>query len=331
MSDAEPMTQPVYKNHFMAADMKLASDDEEEGGRRREGKGKGSDERGRESVSLKEAKKEHRGRVKRGSPARATGHKREKGRGRSDGGRGGGISSDDVGGAPSDDGYGSEDEWPKFKPGAQRTNEGKVKEPLLLPGGGSVAAPLNQWLHEYQRVGITWLYNLYLKKQGGILGDDMGLGKTVQVLCFISAVLGKSATPADNKQLRRRRKRRGEEKCGRLSPSVATAMDAAAAAGTLTQDQDDRESKGVILVIVPTTIVANWENECKVWGCFEVMTLSGKDEVKERVIEAASNGRVEIVITSYEMLAKKEAEMSKIKWLVVILGEWSFEWSFGHF
>ena len=43
----------------------------------------------------------------------------------------------------------------------------------------------------YQRHGVSWLWQLYLRKQGGILADEMGLGKTVllagtQVVCFFS-------------------------------------------------------------------------------------------------------------------------------------------------
>jgi SNF2 family DNA or RNA helicase len=170
-----------------------------------------------------------------------------------------------------------------------------------------------------------WLYGLYEKKVGGILGDDMGLGKTVQILCFISAVLGKTATLEDRRQLRRRRTRRREEACGRLKKvkkvkKVKTVGADAAGEEALMQADDDADSVGVILVIVPTTIVANWENECKVWGCFEVMTLSGKQDAKEKVVKAAQDGQVEIVITSYEQLAKSE-EMQDVEWHVIILDE----------
>eukprot|EP01097_Dermamoeba_algensis_P009544 TRINITY_DN6740_c0_g1_i1.p1 TRINITY_DN6740_c0_g1~~TRINITY_DN6740_c0_g1_i1.p1 ORF type:complete len:905 (+),score=157.06 TRINITY_DN6740_c0_g1_i1:319-2715(+) len=40
-------------------------------------------------------------------------------------------------------------------------------------------------LFPYQREGIKWLWSLYRKKFGGVLGDDMGLGKTVQVVAFL--------------------------------------------------------------------------------------------------------------------------------------------------
>lgn len=44
-----------------------------------------------------------------------------------------------------------------------------------------VPAPLNQYLRDYQREGIQFLYDHYREGEGAVLGDDMGLGKTVQV------------------------------------------------------------------------------------------------------------------------------------------------------
>lgn len=41
-------------------------------------------------------------------------------------------------------------------------------------------------LFPYQRKAIEWMYSLFKRKKGGILGDDMGLGKTVQVISFLA-------------------------------------------------------------------------------------------------------------------------------------------------
>ncbi|KAG0435521.1 hypothetical protein HPB47_018438 [Ixodes persulcatus] len=43
-------------------------------------------------------------------------------------------------------------------------------------------------LYAYQREGLLWMWGLYLKKRGGVLGDDMGLGKTIQVIAFLSGM-----------------------------------------------------------------------------------------------------------------------------------------------
>lgn len=44
-----------------------------------------------------------------------------------------------------------------------------------------IPGSINQYLRDYQRDGVKFLYENYRQKTGAILGDDMGLGKTVQV------------------------------------------------------------------------------------------------------------------------------------------------------
>ncbi|KJE94722.1 hypothetical protein CAOG_05320 [Capsaspora owczarzaki ATCC 30864] len=40
----------------------------------------------------------------------------------------------------------------------------------------------------HQREGVIWLYSLFQRKTGGILGDDMGLGKTIQIVSFLQGL-----------------------------------------------------------------------------------------------------------------------------------------------
>lgn len=47
--------------------------------------------------------------------------------------------------------------------------------------GDRVPYTINRYLRDYQREGIRFIYNNYMRSRGCILGDDMGLGKTVQV------------------------------------------------------------------------------------------------------------------------------------------------------
>lgn len=44
------------------------------------------------------------------------------------------------------------------------------------------------YLFEYQKCGVKWMIDLYLKKKGGILADEMGLGKTIQIITMISGL-----------------------------------------------------------------------------------------------------------------------------------------------
>lgn len=46
-----------------------------------------------------------------------------------------------------------------------------------------------QYLRNYQRDGVRFLYCKFTAGEGGILADDMGLGKTIQAIAFIAAIL----------------------------------------------------------------------------------------------------------------------------------------------
>lgn len=51
--------------------------------------------------------------------------------------------------------------------------------------GANYRVPGRIWsrLFDYQRTGVSWLWQLHQSRSGGILGDEMGLGKTIQVNC----------------------------------------------------------------------------------------------------------------------------------------------------
>lgn len=55
------------------------------------------------------------------------------------------------------------------------------------PPYGVLPARINQYIHSFQRDGITFLYRLYERGRGGLLADAMGLGKTVQMICFLGS------------------------------------------------------------------------------------------------------------------------------------------------
>lgn len=59
----------------------------------------------------------------------------------------------------------------------------KLCVPLELSDadGDRVPYTINRYLRDYQREGVSFIYNNYICSRGCILGDDMGLGKTVQV------------------------------------------------------------------------------------------------------------------------------------------------------
>ena len=60
---------------------------------------------------------------------------------------------------------------------------------VLLDAGMSteftVTKDIFDKLYPHQREGVSWMWTLFKKNTGGILGDDMGLGKTIQVASFL--------------------------------------------------------------------------------------------------------------------------------------------------
>ena len=186
------------------------------------------------------------------------------------------------------------DGWPRLN--------GKVeppmpKEPLMMgprprhegnsiyPRMAVLPASFNQYLRPYQKEGIAWLWRQYSQDRGGILGDEMGLGKTVQTIGFISAVLGKTCTREDRDR------------------------------GFPLAEGDCRQ----VLVVAPTSTLANWHREFTTWGCFRVRKCHGAE--KEEALRAAARRECEVVLTTYGMVLANAEELAAVPWEVTIWDE----------
>lgn len=60
----------------------------------------------------------------------------------------------------------------------------KLKE-MMEPEEADLPKGFSASLRPYQKQGYDWFYYLQKNKFGGILADDMGLGKTIQALCML--------------------------------------------------------------------------------------------------------------------------------------------------
>ncbi|CAH9147008.1 unnamed protein product [Cuscuta epithymum] len=163
-------------------------------------------------------------------------------------------------------------------------------EPLVLSPPGEtpliqVPASINCRLLEHQRGGVKFLYGLYRNNHGGVLGDDMGLGKTIQTIAFLAAVYGKEADTTGSTSL---------------------------IVGGL-------EKKGPTLVICPTSVIHNWENEFSKWSTFSVFVHHGPN--RELIIDKLKTYGVEVIITSYDTYRIQGSVLSEVKWEVVIIDE----------
>ena len=187
---------------------------------------------------------------------------------------------------------GKAERWPKLKAEPCAPHEPLKLGPRPRHNGSTIYsenAELNanvaQYLRDYQKEGVEWLWNQYANDKGGILGDEMGLGKTVQIAGFLSAVLDKSATSDD----KHREFPLPENDCRRA------------------------------LVVVPKSTLDNWKRELSTWGCFKVQEMYGAG--RERAFDAARNRECEVVLTTYDTVLNNLEDIKKVEWEVSVWDE----------
>ncbi|KAL4585268.1 hypothetical protein LXL04_009884 [Taraxacum kok-saghyz] len=161
-------------------------------------------------------------------------------------------------------------------------------EPLVLSESGQdpvvqVPASINCRLLEHQREGVKFLYNLYKKNHGGILGDDMGLGKTIQAIAFLSAIYKKD-----------------EEHDTTTPPNKQT-------------------PKGPTLIICPSSVIQNWEIEFSKWSTFKVAIYHGTN--RDTVFTKIETHNIQILITSFDTYRIHDSILSELNWEIVIIDE----------
>ncbi|KAK2434708.1 chromatin remodeling [Trifolium repens] len=160
-------------------------------------------------------------------------------------------------------------------------------EPLVLSSDGElplvqVPASINCRLLEHQRVGVKFLYDLYKKNHGGILGDDMGLGKTIQTIAFLAAIFGKEG---DSVLIEKR-----------------------------------VEKRDPVLIICPSSIIQNWESEFSKWSNFSVSIYHGAN--RDLVYDKLEANGVDVLITSFDTFRiYGDSSLSDIHWSIVIIDE----------
>ncbi|RLN98697.1 hypothetical protein BBJ28_00018743 [Nothophytophthora sp. Chile5] len=191
----------------------------------------------------------------------------------------------------------------------------RPRSPLVLSSSDGdaassheVCANLNSFLFDYQREGVHFLYSAYRRNTGAILGDDMGLGKTIQVIALLSAILKKCGDHRDKEVWRALRRQRRERLYAAGEDADESSVDFAGEAAP-------------ILIVVPDSLLHNWEAELRVWMSCCTVILHGKPEERETIIKQIARGEYEVIICSYDILKICLSELHKIPWEVVILDE----------
>ncbi|KAM5538879.1 hypothetical protein V8D89_007601 [Ganoderma adspersum] len=205
------------------------------------------------------------------------------------------------------------EEFTQPKPAFQLKPGQQILGPLVLDRAHKVPERINTFLREYQRNGIRFFWDRYNGGRGGLLGDDMGLGeyryiwhrKTIQVISFLSAIMGKRGDTLDEDRRRRHvsklqdlpdwRKRR------KLPPANATWP--------------------TCLIIAPSSVVGNWEREFQTWGYFEMGMYIGSPAARADVLNEFKLGRLDVLVTSFDVARGDIDLIDELPWSCIFIDE----------
>ncbi|TRX96951.1 hypothetical protein FHL15_002257 [Xylaria flabelliformis] len=138
-------------------------------------------------------------------------------------------------------------------------------------------------MRDYQLEGLTWMYEICLQGMSGILADEMGLGKTIQVISLVALL------------------------------------------------REQEEYFGPHLVIAPLSTLSNWQDEFQKWtptipfvlyhGTIEERQQIFRDRIMKHYQKGHPTKKFPVVCTSYEMVLRDHAALSKIDWAFIVVDE----------
>ena len=147
-------------------------------------------------------------------------------------------------------------------------------------------------LRPYQLTGLAWFRFLSRHGLGACLADDMGLGKTIQMIALWLH----------------------ERECGAVNPPAASTDDAEEQGG-----QD--EQPGPTLLVVPMSLVGNWEREIRRFApTLRVMVHHGLERLSGKAfIEQAAEH--DVVISTYGLTHRDHEYLTAVNWYRITLDE----------
>lgn len=170
---------------------------------------------------------------------------------------------------------------------------GKQKEVVALP------QRLKAKLRSYQHEGFQWMFALYKNGMGGCLADDMGLGKTLQTLTLL---------------LKLKREKQNIK--------VKNDVPGNTQLNIFTSETEMEESlQPASLIIVPTSLVHNWENEIKKFTpSLHVYKHIGSQRKKAGDLENIAHF-YDIILTTYGTVRNDSEYLKNIDFFYLILDE----------
>ncbi|MBC7424888.1 MAG: DEAD/DEAH box helicase, partial [Bacteroidia bacterium] len=184
--------------------------------------------------------------------------------------------------------------------------------PYPLPVG------LKARMRPYQASGYNWIQTLKELKLGGCLADDMGLGKTLQALAVLQYYKEKrKQIKSEKKTIRKDLK--DKEQVINNEEQIFLFSDEKANVNSKKKTENSDVATRASLVIVPTSLVFNWESEAKKFTALKTFVYGGFHRNKE-LLETQSR-KHDIIICTYGTVRNDIELFSKIFFNTIILDE----------
>ena len=173
--------------------------------------------------------------------------------------------------------------------------ENAENETVSLPPG------LGAQLRSYQHEGYNWMHRLHKNGFGGCLADDMGLGKTLQTLALLLKLKrDNSGVVISNPVVQK----------GQLD--------------LFATETENKEYQPASLIVLPTSLVHNWENEIKKFTpslkVYRYVGIGRKKAVNpEKIVPY-----YDIILTTYGTVRNDIKMLRNIEFFYTVLDESQF-------
>lgn len=159
-----------------------------------------------------------------------------------------------------------------------------------------VPSEIKAELRPYQTEGFRWMRFMQKNRYGACLADDMGLGKTLQIITLLTKTINDVKIEI-KKQFR---------ESANLQQNVF---------------EDIRIQRRPSLIVVPVSLIHNWENEIMKFSPF-LKILKYRGNKRERKIK--SFDKYDVIITGYGIVRNDIDLLCEYQFLYVILDESQF-------
>lgn len=92
--------------------------------------------------------------------------------------------------------------------------------------------------------------------------------------------------------------------------------------GFISYLQETKNKNGPFLIVVPLSTISNWSNEFKRWNpSIKFIEYKGSPETRKSLQQPIKEGKIDVIITTYDYILKDKNFLSKIEWFYLIVDE----------